>query len=90
MQIIKEQKIGDYYVSAVDISKDEWLEILKDKTVSEKYKEAVICFYYMPDYKGSCVAVGNRVGRNESPSHTTGRAVRHPAVRFNFKACWFM
>lgn len=56
MQIIKEQKIGDYYVSAVDISKDEWLEILKDKTVSEKYKEAVICFYYMPDYKGSCVA----------------------------------
>ena len=38
MQIIKEQKIGDYYVSAVDISKDEWLEILKDETVSEKYK----------------------------------------------------
>ena len=64
MQIIKEQKIGDYYVSAVDISKDEWLEILKDETVSEKYKEAVICFYYMPDYKGSCVAVGNRLGKN--------------------------
>ncbi len=64
MQIIKEQKIGDYYVSAVDISKDEWLEILKDGTVSEKYKEAVICFYYMPDYKGSCVAVGNRLGKN--------------------------
>ena len=64
MQIIKEQKIDDYYVSAVDISKDEWLEILKDETVSEKYKEAVICFYYMPDYKGSCVAVGNRLGKN--------------------------
>lgn len=64
MQIIKEQKKGDYYVSAVDISKDEWLEILKDETVSEKYKEAVICFYYMPDYKGSCVAVGNRLGKN--------------------------
>ena len=26
MQIIKEQKIGDYYSSPVDISKDEWLE----------------------------------------------------------------
>ena len=64
MQIIKEQKIGDYYSSPVDISKDEWLEILKDETVSEKYKEAVICFYYMPDYKGSCVAVGNRLGKN--------------------------
>lgn len=64
MQIIKEQKIGEYYSSAVDISKDEWLEILKDETVSDKYKEAVICFYYMPDYKGSCVAVGNRLGKN--------------------------
>ena len=64
MQIIKEQKKGEYYSSAVDISKDEWLEILKDETVSEKYKEAVICFYYMPDYKGSCVAVGNRLGKN--------------------------
>ena len=32
----------------------------------------------------------NRVGRIQSPSHTTGRAVRHPAVQFNFKACWFM
>ena len=64
MQIIKEQKIGEYYSSAVDIGKDEWLEILKDETVSEKYKEAVICFYYMPDYKGSCVAVGNQLGKN--------------------------
>lgn len=64
MQIIKEQKTGEYYSSAVDISKDEWLEILKDESVSEKYKEAVICFYYMPEYKGSCVAVGNRLGKN--------------------------
>lgn len=64
MQIIKEQKIGEYYSSAVDIGKDEWLEILKGETVSEKYKEAVICFYYMPDYKGSCVAVGNQLGKN--------------------------
>ena len=64
MQIIKEQKIGEYYSSAVDINKEEWLVILKDETVSEKYKEAVICFYYMPDYKGSCVAVGNRLGKN--------------------------
>lgn len=64
MQIVKEQKIGDCYVSDVDISKDEWLEILKDETVSEKYKEAVICYYYMPDYKGACVAVGNRLGKN--------------------------
>ena len=64
MQIIKEQKIGEYYSSVVDISKDEWLEILKDEAVSEKYKEAVICFYYMPDYKGACVSVGNRLGKN--------------------------
>lgn len=64
MQIIKEQKIGEYYSSAVEISKDEWLEILKDESVSEKYKEAVICFYYTPDHKGSCVAVGNRLGKN--------------------------
>ena len=64
MQIIKEQKSGEYYSSAVDICKDEWLEILKDESVSEKYKEAVICYYYMPDYKGSCVAVGNRLGKN--------------------------
>lgn len=36
------------------------LEILKDETVSEKYKEAVICYYYMPENKGTCVAV--RIG----------------------------
>ena len=35
-------------------------EILKDETVSEKYKEAVICYYYMPENKGTCVAV--RIG----------------------------
>jgi len=64
MQIIKEQKSGEYYSSAVDISKNEWLEILKDETVSEKYKEAVICFYYMPEYKGSAIAVRNRLGKN--------------------------
>ena len=64
MQIIKEQKTGEYYSSAVDISKNEWLEILKDESVSEKYKEAVICFYYMPEYKGSAIAVRNRLGKN--------------------------
>lgn len=64
MQIIKEQKSGEYYSSAVDISKNEWLEILKDESVSEKYKEAVICFYYMPEYKGSAIAVRNRLGKN--------------------------
>ena len=58
MKIIQEYKDGDVYRSDVDISKAEWLEILKDKDVSENYKESVACFYYLPDYKGSCVSAG--------------------------------
>jgi hypothetical protein len=74
------------FTCEVDISKDEWLEILKDEAVPEKYKEAVICYYYMPENKGTCVAVRNRLGKNASSLNALirsfGRSVQNRLARF--------
>ena len=86
MQIIKEYNNGGYYTCDVDISKDEWLEILKDSSVNENYKKAVICFYYLPDYKGSCVTVQKRIGKNANAVNALimnfGKDVQKRLARF--------
>ena len=86
MKIIQEYKDGDVYRSDVDISKAEWLEILKDKDVSENYKESVACFYYLPDYKGSCVSAGKPFGKKPASLNASiwqfGRYVQNRLNRF--------
>ena len=86
METIQEYKDGDVYRSDVDISKDEWLEILKNKDVSDNYKEAVACFYYLPDHKGSCVSAGKPFGKKPASLNASiwqfGRYVQNRLNRF--------
>lgn len=64
MHTIHEQIKDGIYSSDVKITKEEWLEILKDESVPVNYKEAVICYYYAPGHRGSCAEVGSRLGKN--------------------------
>ena len=86
METIQEYKDGDVYRSDVDISKDEWLGFLKDKAVSDNYKEAVACFYYLPDHKGSCVSAGKPFGKKPASLNATimqfGKFVQNKLNRF--------
>lgn len=64
MEIIQVQQKGDVYTCDVDISKEEWLEILQDEKTLQAYKETLLRFYYMPEHRGSCVAVSKKMGGN--------------------------
>ena len=63
MQTIQEQKDGDIYYCDIDISKEEWLGILKDESVADNYKDTIVCFYRMPGHKGTCASVGKKFGK---------------------------
>ena len=64
METIQVQLHGDVYSCDIGISKEEWLEILKDDKTPQTYKETVLQFYYYPAHRGSCTAVGNAMGGN--------------------------
>ncbi len=64
MKTIQMQLHGDVYSCDIGISKEEWLEILKDDKTPQTYKETVLQFYYFPNHRGSCTAVSNTMGGN--------------------------
>jgi len=64
MQTIQVQNTNGIYSCDIGITKEEWLEILKDTETSENFKDALLRFYYMPGHRGSCTAVGNKMGGN--------------------------
>ena len=62
MQIIQVQNNNGIYSCDVGISKDEWLEILKDVKTPEAYKATILKFFYMPNHRGTCKIVAERTG----------------------------
>lgn len=66
MQTIKVQQNGDFYSCDIGITKEEWLAILQDKETKDSFKEALLCFYYMPGHRGSCSVVGKKMGKKAS------------------------
>ena len=64
MRTIQVQNTNGVYSCDIGITKEEWLEILKDTGTSENFKDALLRFYYMPGHRGSCTAVGNKMGGN--------------------------
>lgn len=62
MQTIQLQQNGDVYSCDIDISKEEWLELLQDKSMPDEYRDALLRFYYMPGHRGTCTAVSNEIG----------------------------
>lgn len=66
MQTIKVQQNGDFYSCDIGITREEWLAILQDKETKDSFKEALLCFYYMPGHRGSCSVVGKKMGKKAS------------------------
>lgn len=64
MQTIQVQNNYGIYSCDIGISKEEWLEILKDANTRQSFKEALYRFYYMPQHKGTCTAVSSHIGGN--------------------------
>ncbi len=64
MRTIQVQNTNGVYSCDIGVTKEEWLEILKDTGTSENFKDALLRFYYMPGHRGSCTAVGNKMGGN--------------------------
>ena len=64
MVTIQVQQNGDVYSCDIGISKEEWLEILKDDKTPQAYKETVLRFFYYPSHRGTCTAVSNELGGN--------------------------
>ena len=55
---------GDVYSCDIGISKQEWLDILKDTMMPDQYKEALIKVFYAPNHRGTCTAICNELGGN--------------------------
>ena len=64
METIQVQQNRDIFSCDIGISKEEWLEVLKDDKTPQAYKETVLQFYYYPAHRGSCTAVSNTMGGN--------------------------
>ena len=99
MQIIQLQQNGDVFSCDIGISKEEWLELLQDKGMPDEYRDAILRFYYMPGYRGTCTAVSNEIGGDAQSlnSYITkiGQFVqkklnRFQIVRPNGKPCFWI
>lgn len=64
METIHVQQNGDIFSCDIGISKDEWLDLLKDKGLKTGTLESLLRFYYMPEHRGSCAAVSKKKGGN--------------------------
>ena len=99
MQTIQLQQNGDVYSCDIDISKEEWLELMQDKSMPDEYRDALLRFYYMPGHRGTCTAVSNEIGGDAQSlnSYITkiGQFVqkklnRFQIVRPNGKPCFWI
>ena len=86
MQTIYEQVKDGVYSSDVIITKEEWLDILKDEAVTKCYKEAILYFFYENGHKGTCVTVSRKYGNSPNAINTYvwnfGKLVQNRLNRF--------
>jgi hypothetical protein len=82
---------GSSYICDIDVSVEEWKEILQDKSLMfDTYKDALIKFYNEPDHKSNCKTLGVKYG--VSPQSFNGRitnfarAAQKKLNRFNVVA----
>ena len=64
MKTIEVQEYNSIYSCDIDVTKEEWLEILRDEKTPQTYKETVLRFFYYPDHRGTCTAISNALGGN--------------------------
>ena len=64
METIRVKEIDGVYSCDIGISKETWLELLKDTNMPDGYRDALLRFYYYPAHRGTCTAVSNMMGGN--------------------------
>ena len=62
MEKIEIIQTGDVASCDIGVSKEEWLELLKDSAMPIRYKEALIKVFYAPNHRGSCTSICNELG----------------------------
>ncbi|WP_232726625.1 McrB family protein [Prevotella intermedia] len=62
MEKIEIIQTGDVASCDIGVSKEEWLELLKDSAMPIRYKEALIKIFYAPNHRGSCTSICNELG----------------------------
>jgi len=62
IETIQVKEIDGVYSCDTGISKEEWLNMLQEQSMPDKYKDALLRFYYMPEHRGTCTTVSNEIG----------------------------
>lgn len=62
IETIQVKEIDGVYSCDIGISKEEWLNMLQEQSMPDKYKDALLRFYYMPEHRGTCTTVSNEIG----------------------------
>lgn len=78
---------NEEYLCEMDISVEEWKEILQDETLlNANYKDALIKFYSEPEHKATCKALGEKFGVSPNSFNATitnfAKAVQKKLNRF--------
>lgn len=99
MEKIEIIQTGDVASCDIGVSKEEWLELLKDSAMPIHYKEALIKVFYAPNHRGSCISICNELGGDPQSlnSYITncGKYVQKKLGRFqiirpNGKPCYWL
>lgn len=99
MEKIEIIQTGDVASCDIGVSKEEWLELLKDSAMPIHYKETLIKVFYAPNHRGSCTSICNELGGDPQSlnSYITncGKYVQKKLGRFqiirpNGKPCYWL
>lgn len=86
METIRVKEIDGVYSCDIGISKETWLELLKDTNMPDGYRDVLLRFYYYPAHRGTCTAVSNMMGGNAQKLNANirelGRYVQNRLNRF--------
>ena len=90
---------GDVASCDIGVSKEEWLELLKDSAMPIRYKEALIKVFYAPNHRGSCTSICNELGGDpqslnfdiaDCGEYVQKRLGRFQIIRPNGKPCYWL
>ena len=99
MEKIEIIQTGEVASCDIGVSKEEWLELLKDSAMPIHYKETLIKVFYAPNHRGSCISICNELGGDPQSlnSYITncGKYVQKKLGRFqiirpNGKPCYWL
>lgn len=99
MEKIEIIQTGDVASCDIGVSKEEWLELLKDSAMPIRYKEALIKVFYAPNHRGSCTSICNELGGDpqslnfdiaDCGEYVQKRLGRFQIIRPNGKPCYWL